>query len=124
MEHASLEMSSSARSKSDTPNARLDEALGVLKERARRFARMPPLERAALLRATLPRIVDAAPDWALAGARPKGLSPDRPAAGEEWLGGPMTTVRNARLLAEGIERIAVAGKPTELRIKEARDGAL
>ena len=42
-------------------------------------------------------------EWVRAGCAAKGIDPASPLAGEEWFGGPMTTVRGLRLLAEALE---------------------
>ena len=52
-----------------------------------------------------------APDWVAAACRAKGLDPDSPAAGEEWIGGPVITMWAARLTAESLDAIAAQGKP-------------
>ena len=44
--------------------------------------------------------MEVAPRWVDAALRAKGLSADQPASSEEWLGGPLPTVRNLRFLAE------------------------
>jgi aldehyde dehydrogenase (NAD(P)+) len=105
----SLAMSAPAASAATTDRARLDEALAVLAGKAREFARLAPARKAELLRECLPRVVAAAPQWAAAGARAKGLPPSTSA--EEWLAGPMPTVRMVRLLAESLEAIARSGRP-------------
>ena len=117
--------SASAQSASSTPRAALDRAIGELSEQRRRFARMPPAEKAALLRSTLPLLVRVSRGWVEAGCKAKGLSMDRPAAGEEWLGGPMVTARNIRLLAQSLDQIAAKGRPALGRGARTRaDGRL
>jgi hypothetical protein len=93
---------------SDTP---LDQALAALAEQRRTFARLPPADKAALLRATLPRLAAASAGWLAAACRAKGIPPDAPVAGEESLAGTMPATRNARLLAESLEQIASHGRP-------------
>lgn len=105
-------MPMSARAESSAPSSprELDEAIAVLREQAPRFARTAACDKANMLRACLTRIVDAAPAWVAAGCNAKGLSPHE--AGEEWLAGPMPTVRLARLLAESLDKIAAKGRPS------------
>jgi aldehyde dehydrogenase (NAD(P)+) len=107
-----MEMSATARSRAATPHPQLDESLQTLREHAREFARLGAHERAALLRACLPRLVALAPRWVEAAANAKGLPLDEPQAAEEWFAGPITTLRNIRLLVESLEQIARSGKPT------------
>ncbi len=105
---ASPVMSQSAHSAQPTARAALDAALTTLRDQARPFARLPAAEKAEVLRACIPRLRDAAPAWAAAGARATGLADDD---AEEWLAGPMPTIRMARLLAESLEAIGRAGRP-------------
>jgi aldehyde dehydrogenase (NAD(P)+) len=104
----------------ETSRADLDAALTTLRDRARAFARLPPAEKAALLRACIPRLAEVAPAWADAGARAKGLAPDD---AEEWLAGPLVTIRSARLLADSLDAIARSGRPPQgTGVRERRDG--
>lgn len=94
-----------------------------LGERARSFARMPVSEKAALVRECMPRIADAAEAWVATGCKAKGISGAYVA--EEWLAGPLPTLRMARLLAESLEAIARAGRPPlGTRTTERSDGRL
>ncbi|MBZ0117907.1 MAG: aldehyde dehydrogenase family protein, partial [Sandaracinaceae bacterium] len=45
----------------------------------------------------------------------KGLDPSSPRAGDEWLGGPMTTIRNLRLLADALEKKGQPAPPERNR---------
>ncbi len=107
----SLEMSASAHSTADAPTAHLDELLAGLRGKAQEFAKVSVSARAALLRACLPTIRAQARPWVEAAFVAKGLDPNHPQSSEEWLGGPMTTMRNTRLLAEALERRATTGNP-------------
>ncbi len=102
-------MSSGAVSAQPTNHKDLDEAVARLADRARSFARMPATEKAALLRACMPRIAEAAEAWVATGAKAKGLR--GPATAEEWLAGPLPTLRLARLLADSLDAIARTGRP-------------
>ncbi len=93
------------------PAPDLDKAVAELGDQARAFARMPPLEKAALLRSLLPRIAAAAAEQVNVACRAKGLDPAGPLAGEEWLAGPAAVLANTRLLAESLEAIAARGRP-------------
>ncbi len=106
-----MEMSASAHSTADTPHAHLDSLLHGLRAKAQEFARVSVSARAALLRACLPTIRAQARPWVEAAFVAKGLDANLPQSSEEWLGGPMTTMRNTRLLAESLERLASTGNP-------------
>ncbi|MEZ4364732.1 MAG: aldehyde dehydrogenase family protein [Kofleriaceae bacterium] len=101
--------SATAQSQAPTAEAALDEAMAALAAHATEFARLAPARKAALLRACIPRLKEVAPAWVEAGCRAKGIGPEL--AGEEWLAGPMTTVRMLRLLAESLDAIVADGKP-------------
>jgi aldehyde dehydrogenase (NAD(P)+) len=94
-----------------TPRPDLDRAVAAVKARARELARMPPRAKADLLRQIIPRVVDAGAEWVQAACRAKGIPYGAPVAGEEWLAGPMVTVRNLRLLAESLDAIHKGGRP-------------
>ena len=103
--------SARAKSAGDTPVAELDRAVAAVREKAREFARMPAKQKQTLLGSVVPRIGRVARAWVDAACRAKGISATAPVSGEEWLGGPMTTARNARLLVESLAQIAEKGRP-------------
>lgn len=102
-------MSGSATSAQPTSRRDLDDAVGRLADRAQSFARMAPAQKAALVRACMPRIADAAEAWVATGSKAKGLRGG--AMAEEWLAGPLPTLRLARLLADSLDAIARDGRP-------------
>lgn len=119
----SLEMSGSATSKKETPRSGLDESIAILRDKAKEFARKSPTERASMLRECIPRLGDVAAGWVAAALQAKGLASDSPASSEEWLAGPLPTIRNARLLADSLDEIAKSGKPRLPKpIGRAKDG--
>src|SRR5262245_41220797 len=111
MLHLTEAPSTGAGSASATSDAELDRAIASVGEQCETFARLPPAEKALLLRSTLHLLAEVAEPWARAACTAKGLSFDRPVAGEEWLGGPAVTIRNARLLVQSLEQIAARGRP-------------
>ena len=50
-------------------------------------------------------LVEVAEGWVADGCRAKGIAPDDSLAGEEWISGPATTIRNARLLVRSLESL-------------------
>jgi aldehyde dehydrogenase (NAD(P)+) len=103
--------SAHAESSASTPRAVLDRAVAEVSEERRTFARMPAAEKAALLRASLPILSRIGRAWVEAGCRVKGIALDRNIVGEEWLGGPLVTARNLRLLINSLEQIHSKGRP-------------
>jgi aldehyde dehydrogenase (NAD(P)+) len=108
---ASLEMSATAKSGQESKHKDLDESVAILRDKKQELARLPASEKAALLRACMPRLEAVAERWVAAAVKAKGIAMDSPSASEEWLGGPITTIRNARLLARSLDEIAQHGKP-------------
>jgi len=76
-------------------------------------------ERIDLLKACLATTLDAGPAWVAEACKAKGIPVDHPSAGEEWLGGPMTTARNLRLFIEALEH---GGQPTPPKTWTRSDG--
>ncbi|APR82257.1 Aldehyde dehydrogenase [Minicystis rosea] len=123
MASTSMEMSAAAKSRKESARQDLDESVAILKDKARVFARLSAAERAALLRSCIPRLAAAAPRWAAAGIEAKGILPGTQTTAEEWLAGPVPTIRNARLLARALDEIAAEGKPRLPKpIGQSRDG--
>ena len=76
-------------------------------------------ERAELLRACLPLMVGVAESWVEQACVAKGVALDSSWAGEEWISGPMVTVRYLRQLAESLE---AGGRPQPVSIRSAPTG--
>lgn len=124
MDHASLEMSASAKSREATPIEQVDAVVAKLKAQATPFARTSPADKARVVRECMASLSEVARDWVKVSCENKGLPFDGPASGEEWLGGPLVTMRNLRLTAEQLESIARTGKPAidASKIKRGRNG--
>ena len=73
----------------------------------------------ALLHACIASTLDASEAWVAAACKAKGIASGAQLAGEEWLGGPVTTVRNLPLLAEALE---AGGVPKPRRTWTRDDG--
>ncbi|WP_437731580.1 hypothetical protein [Sorangium sp. So ce1335] len=95
----------------ETSPAELDRALSELGDAALAFARMPPREKASLLRSLLPGLLAAARAQVEASCAVAGLDPGSAASGAAWLAGPWPTLSYVRLLAEALEDVAARGRP-------------
>ncbi|WP_437671785.1 hypothetical protein [Sorangium sp. So ce131] len=95
----------------ETSPVELDRALAELGDAALGFARMPPGEKAALLRSLLPGLLAAARPEVEASCAARGLDPGSAASGDVWLAGPCATITYVRRLAEALEDIAARGRP-------------
>jgi hypothetical protein len=104
-------MTGAAESASATSAADLDRAVEQIAANTTTFAALGPRAKAVLLRECMQRLADVAPEWVAAACHAKGLDLDSPAAGEEWIGGPVITMRAARLTADSLDAIAAGGKP-------------
>lgn len=113
-------MSADPTSTVTTDPCAIDGAIAQVKDKAREFARLPPVTKAQLLRECMAGLLSEAPAWVAAGAKARGADPT-----EEWLAGPLVTVRLFRLFAESLDRIAARGRPTLGRTTRIRkDGRL
>jgi acyl-CoA reductase-like NAD-dependent aldehyde dehydrogenase len=91
--------------------AELDQALAVLRQNQVRWARLPAIERASLLDQLLGTVRAAAAEWVRSSQEAKGLDPNTPRAGEEWLNGPYLVARNIRLLKRSLVDVSQRGVP-------------
>lgn len=82
----------------DAQFAAYDEALRALDAARDRWARTPVAVRIRLLGAMKDGIRAVAQGWAETAARKKGLTPDNPLAGEEWIAGPYATLAGCNAL--------------------------
>ncbi len=91
--------------------AQMDAAIAAVKASAAGWVALPVAERVRLLERTLAATVDVSDRWVAAALKAKGLSTDAPQGGEEWLGGPLVTIRNLRLLIQSLREIEQHGLP-------------
>lgn len=89
---------------SATPRDEIDRAIARLASRRDAWVALTPVQRAELLERCIPKTLAVAESWVEAACQAKGIDPKSPRAGEEWLGGPMTTLRNLRLFAEALRQ--------------------
>lgn len=102
-----------------TPLAEVDVLVDRLAARKDAWVKTGLDRRIELLRGCVEASVAGAPAWVDAACRAKGIPAGSPTAGEEWLGGPVTTVRNIRLLIEALEQ---GGAPVAPSIRTRPDG--
>ncbi|MCB9758348.1 MAG: aldehyde dehydrogenase [Alphaproteobacteria bacterium] len=99
-----------------TPVDALDRAAERLTARKQDWATLGIPRRVDYLRRIIDGLMEVAPAWVADGCRNKGIPLGDALAGEEWLTGPVTTVRNARLLLEALEH-GGAPKPPALHTR-------
>jgi hypothetical protein len=89
----------------------MDAAVGILAARRRAWSDVGPAERAEILDGVLADFAGVSEDWVAGSLLHKGLEPDEPASGEEWVAGPFCVLRNIRLLRGALADIATRGAP-------------
>jgi acyl-CoA reductase-like NAD-dependent aldehyde dehydrogenase len=102
-----------------TSLADVDAAIAALSEKRAAWRAVSLEARADLLDRCVAATASVAERWVELGARIKGLDPQEGAAGEEWLAGPMPTIRNARLLARALRS---GGRPRPVTTRTGPDG--
>jgi acyl-CoA reductase-like NAD-dependent aldehyde dehydrogenase len=86
-----------------TSIADIDRAIDTLHAKKDAWPAVGIPERIALLERSIDAVLEASEAWVADACRAKGIPEGSPQAGEEWLGGPITTVRNMRLLVEALK---------------------
>ena len=94
-----------------TSRDRVDAAIGLLRANRAAWLQVGPGERVAILEALIRDFEAVSDDWVAASLLHKGLEPDSPAAGEEWISGPFCVLRNLRLLRDSLADVARRGAP-------------
>ena len=105
-----------------TSSEALELALEELSSHKDEWAALPIAERIALVEALRAGFAREAERWVELSARAKGIDPEEPAAGEEWITGPYFLLRNLRLLRRSLEDIARFGRPRIPGRVTVRDG--
>jgi acyl-CoA reductase-like NAD-dependent aldehyde dehydrogenase len=102
-----------------TTRASLDEAIARLSAKKDEWPRVGIARRLGYLKACRDGVMAVAERWVTDGCKLKGLREGDSLAGEEWLAGPMTTVRNIRLLIHALE---AGGQPAPSKVWTRPDG--
>jgi acyl-CoA reductase-like NAD-dependent aldehyde dehydrogenase len=87
---------------SATPRDDIDKKLARLVANKDAWLKVSTEQRAELLQKCIEHTQRCAKDWVQAACEAKGIEMGTPREGEEWLGGPMTTMRNLRLFREAM----------------------
>lgn len=109
-----------------TPLDACDAILSRLSANKAAFTALPLADRIALLGELLVRTEAAGPAWVARSQAAKGLRPTDAVSGEEWLAGPVVTLRNLRLLQRALQEVAAHGAPrvSPDRLSTRPDGRL
>lgn len=102
----------------------LDEKIATLQSKKEEWATLSLRKKRRLIEDLRTGTLAVAKRQVEAAAKAKGFSPDDAAASEEWLGGPLITLRNLRLLGESLDDL-IGGKKPQLppnAIQTRKDG--
>ncbi|MEO6533345.1 MAG: aldehyde dehydrogenase family protein [Pseudolysinimonas sp.] len=98
---------------SSTQKAELDADIQALAAGVARWAELPLTRRAALLRDVHASVSAHAEEWAHTAADIKGVEPESPLVGEEWMSGPYAVLTALATLAETLDALASGHSPIE-----------
>jgi acyl-CoA reductase-like NAD-dependent aldehyde dehydrogenase len=104
-----------------TDRATIDLAIAELHDRRNHWAQVTISQRIAYLQDCLDRTISIAPAWVSAACQAKSIDPTASLAGEEWVAGPISTVRNLRLL---ITALQANGQPQPPQIERRENGQI
>lgn len=91
----------------------LDAALDELREGARTWSALTLTQRIRLLGSIRTTAAAEAEEWAITAARSKGLEPDHPLVGEEWLTGPYATVVALDAYVDTLTSLRIGASPLD-----------
>ena len=94
-----------------TSVAVLDRGVADLVAAKDRFSKLSIADRINMIDRVLADLRTVEVRWVEASCAAKGIATDAPAAGEEWLAGPMVTYRNLRLLRQSLMDVRDYGRP-------------
>ena len=102
-----------------TAFAEIDAAVAKVSAKKDAWLAVTIPQRVVYLRACLAGVGEVAEEWVRDGSKRKGIPEGDVLEGEEWLAGPMTTIRNIRLLIDALE---ANGQPRPPQITTRPDG--
>lgn len=102
-----------------TPLATVDEIVARLAAKKDEWVKVSIPERITLLEQVRAAIIREADAWARTISRLKGIDPSDPLHGEDWLAGPVVTMRNVQQL---IRSLHAGGQPRPPGLRQRKDG--
>lgn len=91
--------------------SQLDRSIQILQDNKERWLQLPLSQKIDYVTQCMDGTLAVAKRQVQAAAQAKGLASDSPGTSEEWLGGPVITLRNLRLLRNSLQQIAEHGVP-------------
>lgn len=104
-----------------TPIAKCDELVARVAKNKDAWTKVSIAKRIEYLQAAMRGTAEVAEAWVKDGCKRKGIRDGDVLEGEEWLAGPMTTMRNLRLFAQALEH---GGQPPLPSVATRPDGQL
>jgi aldehyde dehydrogenase (NAD(P)+) len=102
-----------------SPHPTLDADLELLSAHAAEWAGLPIADKRALLAGLHEATAGVAQEWAMLACRAKGLGPDSPLAGEEWMSGPMAQLVYTTALGRTLDALAAGRSPVSGKLGRA-----
>jgi hypothetical protein len=102
-------------------SSRLDPIIARVAARKDDWVRVDIPGRIRFLEQAIAGVLDVSEDWVREACAAKGIDPNSQVAGEEWIAGVMTTVRNLRLLAHALQH---GGAPPPNRLRRGPNDQL
>lgn len=93
-----------------TPLPEIAEACESLHLNREKLQSATPLDKAVLIRRCMEATLPLAAEWVALGCQAKGIDLNSPTAADEWIPGPMVTLRGMRLYAQTLESFVRNGK--------------
>ncbi len=91
----------------------LDRDVAVLHSKAREWVTTPLAEKRRLLEALRVATAEVADEWVRVSCQGKGIAPNSPAAGEEWMSGPYALISNVAALIRLVEQLETGTNPLD-----------
>lgn len=95
-----------------TTITQMDRAVAVVRDHKDAWVQVSVRERIELLETLRKDTFAVSERWVARACEAKGITRGTPSEGEEWLGGPFTTLRNLRLFEDSLRAIDKGGVPT------------
>lgn len=121
IDHGTLDIPEPAEALGSTPIGELNAVVTRVADHAKTWVETDLDERIALLQRLRETTHEAAEGWATAAADAKGIPTSSPLRGEDWITGPMLTLRHLRLLQETLEQVRDEGAPS-VELETRTDG--
>jgi acyl-CoA reductase-like NAD-dependent aldehyde dehydrogenase len=102
----------------------LDNAINDLQENKDRWVHLPIEKKINLLVQLRGKLAEAAKRWVDLSVKAKGVDPDSPGVGEEWIHGPWALAWNMNALIESLEALAKGDLPPVGKIRSRNNGQL